>query len=213
MKQDVDDDVRQCQVCQQAKHELRKPAAELAPLTIPTAPWQDLTMDFVEGLPKSKGYDAIMVVVDRFTKFAHFVPLRHPFTATQVARVFWDNVIKLHGIPSSIVLDRDKVFTSVLWRELLAGAGTKLLYSTAYHPQTAGQSERVNQCMEMYLCCAVHDSPHKWRHWLPMAEFWYNSTFHASLQGTPFKVLYGKEANLGAMASWEASTAAGEEMD
>lgn len=200
-------------MCQQAKHKHVKSLGLLAPLPIPAAPWEDLTMDFIEGLPRSEGCDMIMVVLDRFTKFVHFVPLRHPFNATQVARAFWDSVVKLHGIPSSIVSDRDKIFTSHLWHELLAGAGTKLLYSTTYHPQMDGQSERVNQCMEMYLRYAVHDSLHKWRRWLPMAEFWYNSTFHASLQGTPFKALYGKEANLGTMASWEASTAAGEEMD
>uniref|UniRef100_A0A8R7TPT6 Integrase catalytic domain-containing protein n=1 Tax=Triticum urartu TaxID=4572 RepID=A0A8R7TPT6_TRIUA len=173
-------------------------------------------MDFVEGLPKSKGYDAIMVVVDRFTKFLHFVPLRHPFTATQVAKVFWDNIVKLHGIPSSIMSDRDKVFTSVLWRELLSGAGTKLLYSTAYHPQTDGQSERVNQFMEMYLRCAVHDTPHQWRRWLPSAEFWYNCSFHSSLGCSPFKALYGVEANAGSMATWPATQAAlpdGEQWD
>lgn len=216
LKQDVGDYVRQCQVCQQAKHELRKPAGKLAPLPIPMAPWQDLTMDFVEGLSKSEGYDTIMVVVDRFTKFAHFVPLRHPFTATQVAKVFWDNIVKLHGIPSSIVSDRDKVFTSVLWRELLSGAGTKLLYSMAYHPQTDGQSERVNQCMEMYLRCTVHDTPHQWRRWLPSAEFWYNSSFHSSLGCSPFKAPYGVEANAGSMATWPATQAAlpdGEQWD
>lgn len=213
LKRDVEEYVRQCTVCQQAKHEHSKPAGLLAPLPIPTAPWEDLTMDFAEGLPASEGYDAIMVVVDRFTKFAHFVPLRHPFTATQVARAFWDKIVKLHGVPSLIVSDRDKVFTSNLWRELLAGAGTKLLYSTAYHPQTDGQTERVNQCMEMYLRCAVHDAPRKWRRWLPMAEFWYNSTFHASLNCTPFKALYGKEANLGAMSTWSTEAPAGDDLD
>lgn len=102
LKTAVDDYVRQCTICQQAKHELRKPAGKLAPLPIPTSPWQDVTMDFVEGLPKSEGYDSIMVVVDPFTKFAHFVPLKHPFTAAQVARAFWDNIVRLHGVPSSI---------------------------------------------------------------------------------------------------------------
>lgn len=114
LKRDVAEFVQQCTVCQQAKHEHVKPAGLLAPLPIPTAPWQDLTMDFVEGLPRSEGHDTIMVVVDRFTKFAHFVPLRHPFNAKQVGRAFWENVVKLHGIPVSIVSDRDKIFTSHL---------------------------------------------------------------------------------------------------
>ena len=122
-------------------------------------------------------------------------------------------MVKLHGVPASIVSDSDKVFTSNLWWELLAGARTQLLYSTAYHPQTDGQSERVNQCMEMYLRCVVHDTPSKWRRWLPMAEFWYNSTFHSSLNCTPFKALYEKEANLGAMVSWPNDAPTGDDLD
>ncbi|XP_020169998.1 uncharacterized protein [Aegilops tauschii subsp. strangulata] len=100
-------------------------------------------MDFVEGLPKSEGCDSIMVVVDRLTKFAHFVPLHHPSTTVQVARAFWEHIIKLNGVPRSIVSNRDKIFTTAIWRELLAAAGTKLLYSTSYHPQTDGQTERL----------------------------------------------------------------------
>ena len=134
----------------------------------------------------SEGYEVIMVVVDHFTKYAHFVPLCHPFTAASVARAFWDNIIKLHGVPLSIISDRDKIFTSNLWRALLDAAGTKLSYSTAYHPQTDGQNERVNQCLEMYLQCAVHDTPKHWRKWLPTAEFWYNTSHHLSLNTSPF---------------------------
>lgn len=159
-------------------------------------------MDFVEGLPTSEGFDTIMVVVDRLTKFAHFVPLRHPFNATQVARAFWDSIIKLHGVPHMIVSDRDKIFTSAMWREILAAAGTKLLYSTAYHPQTDGQSERVNQCLEMFLRCAINDQPKQWRRWLPAAEFWYNSTHHSSLRCSPFKALYGQDPNLGGLPAF-----------
>lgn len=205
LKSAVEDFVRQCQICQQAKHEHVKPAGKLQPLPVPLKPWQDITMDFVEGLPKSDGFEVIMVVVDRLTKFAHFVPLKHPFTAAQVAQALWDHVIKLHGVPLTIVSDRDRIFTSSIWRELLSTGGTKLLYSTAYHPQTDGQTERVNQCLEMYLRTAVHETPTKWRRWLPAAEFWYNSSHHASLSCSPFKALYGHEPNLGTMMQWEES--------
>ncbi|KAK1683966.1 hypothetical protein QYE76_044814 [Lolium multiflorum] len=173
----------------------------------------DITMDFIDGLPKSEGFEVIMVVVDRLTKFAHFVPLKHPYTAAQVARVFWDNIIKLHGVPFTIVSDRDKVFTSAMWRGILDAAGTKLHYSTAYHPQTDGQTERVNQSLEMYLRCAVHDSPQEWRRWLSAAEFWYNSSHHASLTCSPFKALYGHKPNFGAMLQWDESPTPNSEID
>nr|XP_051229268.1 uncharacterized protein LOC127347082 [Lolium perenne] len=138
LKTAVDDFVRQCQVCQLSKHEHNKTTGKLQPLPVPEVAWQDISMDFITGLPKSDGYDVIMVVVDRLTKFAHFVPLKHPFSASQVARALWDNVVKIHGVPLTIVSDRDTIFTSAVWRETLATAGTKLLYSTAYHPQTDG---------------------------------------------------------------------------
>jgi hypothetical protein len=160
-------------------------------------------MDFIEGLPLSGGANVIMVVVDRLTKYAHFVPLKHPFTASSVAQAFLDSVVKLHGVPLSIVSDRDKIFTSRLWKELFKSLGTQLQFTTAYHPQTDGQSERVNQCLEMFLRCSVHDEPRQWRKWLPLAEFWYNSTYHSALGCTPFKALYGCEPNLGAMPMLE----------
>jgi hypothetical protein len=116
-----------------------------------------------------------------------------------VANTFLDNVVKLHGVPVSIISDRDAIFTSKFWRQLFKAVGTKLSYSSAYHPQTDGQSERVNQCLEQYLRCATHATPKQWRKWLPMAEFWYNSSFHTSLGCSPFKALYGVEPNFGAM--------------
>lgn len=197
MKQDVDTFIKQCQVCQQAKHENIHPGGLLQPLPIPEGAWQDLSMDFVEGLPVSDSSNAILVVVDRLTKYSHFIPLKHPFTAQSVAKSFLDQVVKLHGLPKSIVSDRDKIFTSTFWTTLFSLMKTKMLKSTSYHPQTDGQTERVNQCLEMYLCCAVHESPKKWKAWLPLVELWYNSTFHTSLACSPFKALYGYEANLG----------------
>jgi hypothetical protein len=154
-----------------------------------------------------------MVVIDRLTKVAHFVPLKHPNSAAQVAKAFWENIVRLHGIPLTIVSDRDPIFTSNLWQELMKAAGTKLQFSTAYHPQTDGQSERVNQCMEMFLRCAVNDSPTHWKRWLPAAEFWYNSTHHASLTCSPFKALYGRDVNIGAMLHWQDSSQLLTELD
>lgn len=156
-------------------------------------------MDFIEGLPLSDGFNVIMVVVDRFTKFAHFVPLKHPYTAPSVARLFVDSIVKLHGMPRTIISDRDRIFTSSFWKRLFEQLGTKLKFTTAYHPQTDGQSERVNQCLEMFLRCSVQDAPSHWRRFLPMAEFWYNSCFHTSLGCSPFQALYGHEPNFGAI--------------
>jgi hypothetical protein len=132
-----------------------------------------------------------LVVVDKFSKFAHFIPLRHPFTTFSVAKLFLDNIYKLHGMPASIISDRDRVFTSALWKELFILVGVTLRMSSAYHPQTDNQTERVNQCMETFLCCFAHACPSKWHNWLSLAEFWYNSSWHSSLGRSPFEVLYG----------------------
>jgi hypothetical protein len=155
-------------------------------------------MDFIEGLPLSDNANVILVIVDRLTKYAHFLPLKHPYTAATVAKLYLDNIVKLHGVPLSIISDRDKIFTSAFWRELIKAVGTKLHYSTAYHPQTDGQSERVNQCLEQYLRCAVQDHPKLWRRMLAMAEFWYNTSYHTAIGTTPFQALYQQEPNFGA---------------
>jgi hypothetical protein len=146
-------------------------------------------MDFVKGLPTSDRANAIMVVVDRYSKFAHFIALHHPFTASTVARLFLDNVFRLHGMPVSI--DRDRVFTSKFWQLLFSLAGAALRMSYSYHPQTDGQTERVNQCLETYLRCFVHACPNRWSSWLSLAEYWYNSSPHSALGRSPFEVLYG----------------------
>jgi hypothetical protein len=118
MKQDVDSYVKQCAVCQQAKHELCKYPGLLSPLPVPQSSWTAISMDFIEGLPASNGYTVILVIVDRFIKYGHFFSIKHPYTASSVAQIFLDNIVKLHGVPNSIVSDRDKVFTSAFWTTL-----------------------------------------------------------------------------------------------
>jgi len=162
-KMDVENFVKQCNICQHAKHSLQHPMGLLQPLPILGGVLQDLTMDFIEGLPKSEGYIVFLVVVDRLTKYAHFLPIRHPYTALMVAQTFLDTVVKLHGLLASIVIDRDTIFVSHFWKELFKLYRVNLQLSIAYHPQTDGQPERVNQCLEMYLRCAVHNSPKSWK--------------------------------------------------
>lgn len=191
MKKTVQDYVAGCQVCQQAKPEHVKLPGLLQPLPIPAGAWKVICMDFIEGLPLSHNHNVILVVIDKFTKYAHFVPLHHPFTALTVAHEFMSNVYKLHGLPQTIISDRDKIFTSRLWQELFRLSDTTLHMSSAYHPQTDGRSERLNQCLEAYLRCFVHSCPKKWYEWLPLAEYWYNTTYHSALDRTPFEALYG----------------------
>jgi transposase InsO family protein len=147
--------------------------------------------DFIEGLPKSNQYSVIMVVVDRFTKYAHFIPVSHPYNVTKIANLFSQNVMKLHGLPNNIVSDRDPTFTIKFWRELFQIQGVKLLMSTTYHPQTDGQTEATNKTLEGYLRCYVGDNPKGWSNWLTMAEYCNNTSYHSSLKSTPFEATYG----------------------
>jgi hypothetical protein len=120
-------------------------------------------------------------VVDRLTKYINFFAVKHPFSTATITELFLDNVVKLHGISMSIVSDRDKVFASSFWSELFKLLKTKLKLSSAYHPQSDGQTERVNQCLKMFLRCAVQATPIQWTKWLALAELWYNTSFHSSL--------------------------------
>lgn len=168
-------------------------------------------MDFVDGLPSSNKHTTIMVVVDRLSKSAHLVPLSHPYTARSVAAKFIEFIVKLHGIPKSIVSDRDPIFVSSFWRELWRLSGTKLCMSSAYHPQTDGQTEVVNRIIEQFLRCFVADRPKQWSHLLHWAEYWYNTTFHCSIGMTPFKATFGRDPP--PIAGYEAGTTPIQELD
>ncbi|PNX61565.1 retrotransposon Ty-3/Gypsy protein, partial [Trifolium pratense] len=141
MQKAVRDFVRACDICQRQKYTATTPGGLLQPLPIPNAIWEDLSIDFITGLPKSKGFEAVLVVVDRLSKYSHFILLKHPYTAKSVAELFVKEVVRLHGIPSTIISDRDPLFISHFWSELFKLQGTKLKMSSAYHPETDGQTE------------------------------------------------------------------------
>lgn len=171
MKRAVWDFVQHCRTCLWSEPDRAKYPGLLQPLPVPSSSWAFISMDFVEGLPRSGSSNAILVVVDRYSKFAHFIALHHPFTAFSMARLFMDNVYKLQGMPQAIVSDRDHIFTSTLWETLFKLSGTELQLSSSYHPQTDGQTKRVNQCLETYLRCFVHACPSRWSQWLSLAEY------------------------------------------
>jgi hypothetical protein len=191
LKTDVQRFVAECLVCQQNKLETIKAPGLLQPLSIPSQRWEEVSMDFITGLPKSKGKSVIMVIVDRLTKYAHFCALSHPFKASTVSTAFMETVQKLHGSPKIIVSDRDPIFTGHFWTELFSCLGTQLAHSSSYHPQSDGQTEIVNKCLEGYLRCFVSDKQAQWFKWLPLAEWWYNTSFHTATKMTPFMALYG----------------------
>jgi transposase InsO family protein len=193
MKRVVQDFVRACDTCQRNKTEHLHPAGLLLPLPVPQGVWTDIALDFVEALPRVKGKSVILTVVDRFSKYCHFIPLAHPYSAESVAQAFFSDIVRLHGVPQSMVSDRDPVFTSTFWRELMRLVGTKLHMSTAFHPQTDGQSESANRVIIMYLRYLTGDRPKHWLRWLPWAEFVFNTAYQTSLCDTPFKIVYGRD--------------------
>lgn len=182
------DFVKGCTTCQRNKSDQLHPAGLLQPLEIPSAVWSDIAMDFIEGLSRVHGKSIILTVVDRFSKYANFIPLGHPYSATTVAKAFFNFVST-----AFILSDRDLVFTSAFWTELFHLAGVHLKISTAFHPQADGQSQATNKISSMYLRCLTGDRPQHWLQWLAWAEFCYNSSYQASLHTSPFRVVYGRE--------------------
>lgn len=193
MRKDVKAFVDECVVCQATKYSTRKPAGLLQPLHVPSRVWEDVSMDFITGLPQSRGYTTIMIVVDRLSKYAHFAPLPTKFDALRVAQLFVNTVVRHHGFPKTLISDRYSVFLNATWEEMLRLSGTKLHFSTAYHPQSDGQTEVHNRGLEQYLRAFTADKPSKWANFLPWAELALNCFHHSGLGTSPFKALYGRD--------------------
>ncbi|GKB75493.1 putative reverse transcriptase domain-containing protein [Tanacetum coccineum] len=196
MKANIATYVSKCLTCAKVKAEHQRPSGLLVQPDIPQWKWDNITMDFVMKLPKSsQGYDTIWVIVDRLTKSAIFVPMRETDPMDKLARMYLKEVVTRHGIPLSIICDRDPRFASNFWRSLQNALGTSLDMSTAYHPQTDGQSKRTIQTLEdMLRACAI-DFGKGWVNHLPLVEFSYNNSYHASIKAAPFQALYGRKCH------------------
>ncbi|KAI3523617.1 hypothetical protein L1887_01878 [Cichorium endivia] len=194
MRREVAWFVEKCMTCRRVKAEHQWPHGRLQPLEILEWKWEHITMDFVTKLPRTpRQMDTIWVIVDRLMKSAHFIPIQETFSAEKLATVYVDEIISRQGIPVSVIFDRDVRFTSRFWKKFHEELGTPLHFSTTYHPQTDGQSERTIQTLEdMFRACVIHFGG-SWDSHLPLAEFSYNNSYHMSIDRAPFEMLYGRK--------------------
>jgi len=191
MDENITEYVRSCDVCQRNKVIRHKKYGLLEPLEVPMRPWTVISMDFIVGLPKSDGYIKIWVIVDRFSKMAHFIPVRTEEHIKELALTFVKEIWCLHGLSESIVSDRDTQFTSKFWTCLIQLLQVNLNLSTAFHPESEGQTESVNQTLEQYLRSYCSYQQDDWVLLLPFAEHAYNSSMSESTKASPFEINYG----------------------
>ena len=197
MKDDILQFVKNCQVCQRNKHPNTKPTGLLHPLQIPDARWQAVSMDFIVQLPRTKnGKDAIVVFVDRLSKMVHFAASTTTATAEDTARIFRHDDFRLHGVPMQLVTDRDSKFTAAFWKEVCRLLRIEQAMSTAFHPQTDGQTERVNRILEDMLRHYVNPMLNDWDDHLDAVEFAVNNAWQESIRTTPFMLNYGQQPRL-----------------
>jgi hypothetical protein len=180
-----------CQDCQQVKAKHQHLAGLLQPLPIPKWKWETISLEFIIGFPKTqKQNDSIMVVIDKLSKYAHFIPIKSTFKTINIAEIFMKEIFRLHGIPKMVISDRYVKFTSAFWKELFAGLNTNLNFSTSYHPQTNGQTKTTNKIMEDMLHMYVRTKPKKWEDYLHLVEFAYNNGYQTSAKLSRFEILY-----------------------
>jgi len=183
--------VKNCDICQRIKVVRHTPYGLMKPNEAPDQPWTSISMDFITDLPKSEGDDAILIVIDRLTKMAHFLPCTKEMNARQFWEHFMWEIFLLHGLPKDIITDRGSIFTSDLCNETTKQPGTERRLSTAFQPQTDRQTEQTNSTLEQYLPAYVNYQPDNWRELLPMEEFAYNNGYQESIKRTPFFANYG----------------------
>ena len=194
IKRDVSEFVTRCMVCQKVKAERQVPLGLLQLIKIPEWKWDRITMDFVVGLPViGRKHDSVWVVVDQLTKLAHFLPVRTDYSLDKLADLYIKEIVRLHRILVSIISDRDPRFTSRFWGKLQEALGTRLNFSTAFHSQMDGQSERVIQVLEDMLRSCVIDYEGSWDIHIPLVEFMYNNSFQSSIGMAPYEALYGRK--------------------
>jgi len=189
--------VKGCDQCQRMKNRAEMPVGKLRPNKIPERPWQHILVDFITKLPVSKDHDSILVVCDRFLKMSHFVVMTEKMMAEGLARLFRDNVWKLHRLPESMILYRGLQFAVGLTKELNKMLGIETKLSTAYHPKTDGQTERTNQKLEQYLRMYINHRQNNWSEWLAMTEFAFNNKVHTATKMLLFQANYGREPRMG----------------
>ena len=193
MKREIAKYVSACVTCSQVKADHQKPYGELQQPEIPEWKWDKVTMDFVTKLPRtSRGNDMIWVIIDRLTKSAHFLATKEKEKLEELAKLNVNEVVTRHGVPLSIISDRDSRFASRFWNKLQEELGTRVHLSTAYHPQTDGQSERTIQTLEDMLRSCVIEYGGSWDKYLPLVEFAYTNTYHSSIDMAPYEMLYGR---------------------
>ncbi|KAH9753009.1 Endonuclease [Citrus sinensis] len=190
-RDDIEAYVRTCLVCQQDKVDHQLPAGLLEPLSLATRPWESVSMDFITSLPKSEGCGSIMVVVDRYNKYATFIAVPIDCKADEASRLFVKHIMKLWGVPKNIVSDRDPWFTGRFWTELFKMLGTDLKFSTSFHSQTDGQTERINGLLEMYLRHYVSAHQRDWAKLIDIAQFSYNLQRSKATGKSPFEIIMG----------------------
>jgi hypothetical protein len=196
MKVEITRYVARCDTCRRVKAIYMKATGPLQSLPIPTWKWEDISMEFIVGLPRTaRGYDSIWVIVDQLTKIAHFLPVRVKYTMATYAELYIGRILSLHGVPKTIVSDRGPQFVSKFWEELHKALDTKLLHSSGYHHQTSGQTERVNQILEDMLQACALEFPQKWDECFPLAKFSYNNNYQESIKMAPFEALYGRRCH------------------